>query len=61
MTHQVAVRLSTFSCINAGHGEPVWGVVPQKLVTESETAPVSTIMSLARGTSYTTVTYMQIA
>ena len=57
--YQVTVRLGTFLHIKAGQGNPVGGKGSQEQAEELETAPVPTVRSPTRTSSYTIIMYMQ--
>jgi hypothetical protein len=59
MVSQVTVRLGTFLHIKAGQGNPVGRKGSQEQAEELETAPVPTVRSPTRTSSYTIIMYMQ--
>lgn len=53
ITYKVTVRLNMLPCIMAGQGDPVREIGTQKLLKESEIAPVLPVRSPTRGSCYT--------
>lgn len=58
IAYQVALRISTFPCIMAGQGNPVWKIDFQEPLKALGKAPAAIVRSLASRLSYTTATYM---
>lgn len=53
MAYEVTVRLNMLPCIKAGQSVPVREIRTQKLLKESEIAPVLPVRSPTRGSCYT--------
>lgn len=61
VAHQVKAGPSSSSCIKAGRGNPVWGIVSQKPAQVLGTSPHSTAQSPTNRPSRTTATHFQSA